>query len=472
MSNKDHPDYQEEVERLEYTKDYIKKILNSTEEYKEEYNQGIREAMEELDFLDSSQSYIRILINSKFIDQADETFNNLSKVKDKPYFARIDFRRDGNQDSQKYYIGKISLYEVEKQFPLIIDWRSPLASIYYEGRLGEVSYDTEVGTEHGEILLKRQFTIEDGKLKDILDIDITTNDAFLQASLDVNADNKLKDIASTIQAEQNKVIRAEIDKPLIVQGVAGSGKTTIALHRIAYLIYTYEENFDPDNFMILTPNKLFIDYISDVLPELGVENVRQATFIDFMDEIIEEEYALIDSDEKMINLIEGESISGAEKELITWSSSFKGSLEFKDIIDKYIDDIGKRYLPRKDFKLGNFLLFSYGELNDIFLNQLKHLPFEKRIEKIKNSLSNRLNHRKDKILREIEDEYNTKIRINYSKEESEEKRAILKSLVNEKEEKLDEINKLSKTLVKDYLAEFTKSSLFEHYKNVLRQKIS
>jgi DNA helicase-2/ATP-dependent DNA helicase PcrA len=445
MSKKIHPDYQEEVERLEYTKNYIEKILNSTEEYKKEYRQGIREAMEELDFLDSSQSYIKILINSKFIDQADENFSNLLKIKDKPYFARIDFRRDGNQDSQKFYIGKTSLYEVENEFPLIIDWRSPMASIYYEGRLGEVSYDTEVGTEHGEILLKRQFTIEDGELKDILDIDITTNDAFLQASLDVNADNKLKDIASTIQAEQNKVIRAEIDKPLIVQGVAGSGKTTIALHRIAYLIYTYEENFDPDNFMILTPNKLFIDYISDVLPELGVENVRQATFIDLMEELLGEKYDLINSDEKMVNLI-GSDTSTSEKELITWASSFKGSLEFKDIIDKYIDDLGKRYLPRKDFKLKNFLLFSYGELNDIFLNQLKHLPFEKRIEKIKNTLSNRLEHRKDKILKEIEDEYERKIRIMYSKEDSEEKRSALMSLIDERDEKLDEINKLSKNL--------------------------
>ncbi len=470
MLEKKHPDYLEETKRLDYTRDYIKKVLAATEEYRSEYKSDRREAMKELDFLDSSQSYIRVLINSKFIDQADENYDNLLKVKDKPYFARVDFIKDGSQNREKLYIGKTSLYKAEDESPLIIDWRSPIASIYYEGRLGKVSYATEVGTEQGEMLLKRQFNIENGQLQEILDIDITTNDAFLQASLDVNADNRLKDIASTIQGEQNRVIRAEIDQPLIVQGVAGSGKTTIALHRIAYLIYTYEEDFNPNNFMIITPNKLFIDYISDVLPELGVENVKQTTFIDFIDELLEEKYQLIDSDLKIKKLITTNELSEEEKELISWTSSFKGSLEFKNIIDEYLDDLAERYLPRRDFKIANFLLFSYGELNDKFLNQFKHLSFEKRVERIKKSLSNRLKRRKEKILKRIEDDYNQKIDSIYSSmEENENRRAILISLYDERDQKLEEIKKASKGLVKEYLQSFNRLSLFEHYSKILNE---
>ncbi|OCL28583.1 hypothetical protein U472_00505 [Orenia metallireducens] len=470
MPENKHKDYQVEVERLEYTKDYINKVLDATAEYKSEYKADIREAMKELDFLDSSQSYIRVLINSKFIDQANENYENLLKVKDKPYFARVDFKSAGKQNPEQLYIGKTSLYEIEAEQPLIIDWRAPIASIYYEGRIGEVSYQTETGVEKGEMLLKRQFTIEDGELKDIFDIDITTNDAFLQASLDVNADNRLKDIASTIQGEQNRVIRAKIDQPLIVQGVAGSGKTTIALHRIAYLIYTYEDSFDPDNFMIITPNKLFIDYISDVLPELGVENVRQSTFIDFMEELIGEKHELIDPDQKITKLIASDDLTDQEKELIAWSAAFKGSLEFKEMIDSYLVDLGKRYLPRMDFRLDNHILFSYWELNEIFLEQLKHLPFEKRKAQLKKSLSNRLRWRKEKILKEIEDNYNGKINaICSSMEESEDRRFILIKLMDERDTKLEEVEKKSKTLVKDYFQAFKKISLFDHYTKLLNK---
>ncbi len=468
MSTKDHLDYNKEVKRLKHTKEYIEKTLDATEEYRSKYNRNIKEAMEELDYLDSSHSYIRILVNSKFIEQADRNYDSLLKVRHKPYFARVDFKRDGSENPEKLYIGKTSLFRAEDKLPLIIDWRSPVASIYYEGRLGEMSYDTETGTEHGKMLLKRQFTIEDGELKDIFDIDITTNDAFLQASLDVNADNRLKDIAATIQGEQNKVIRSKLNKPLIVQGVAGSGKTTIALHRIAYLIYTYEENFDPDNFMIIAPNKLFINYISDVLPELGVEDVRQTTFIDFMEDLLGKKYKLINPDEKITKLIESKGIDYDEKQLIIWSSTFKGSLEFKDIVDSYISDVERTYLPKIDFKLGDFTLISYEELNDMFLNQLQHLPFEKRIQEIKKSLSNRLKHRKKEILKEIEDYYNYKIEdIRYSVKESEDRRLLLISLMDERDLKLKDITKLSRTLVKNYLKNFSGIDVFKHYSNLL-----
>ena len=192
------------------------------------------------------------------------------------------------------YIGKTSLLREGAFTPLVVDWRAPVANLYYEGRLGENTYESEGDIYEGELLLKRQIAIENAQLVDFIDVDITTNDAFLQASLEASADKRLKDIASTIQAEQNRVIRANMRRPLIVQGVAGSGKTTIALHRIAYFIYTYEKTFNPETFMILAPNRLFINYISEVLPELGVEKVKQTTFIDFMSELIGKKINLVD----------------------------------------------------------------------------------------------------------------------------------------------------------------------------------
>jgi len=471
MTVKKHPDYKDEIKRLDHTKEYIEMTLDATEKYRSEYKQNIKSAMEELDYLDSSQSYITVLVNSKFIEMADRNYDSLLKVRKKPYFARVDFKQEGKDDIDKLYIGKTSLMRAEDKVPLIVDWRSPIANIYYDGRLGEVSYETETGVERGEVLLKRQFTIEDGELNQILDIDITTTDAFLQASLDVNADNRLKDIASTIQSEQNKVIRAKMNKPLIVQGVAGSGKTTIALHRIAYLIYTYEKTFDPENFMIIAPNKLFINYISDVLPELGVEDVKQTTFDDFMIDLIGKKYKLVDTDDKLMALIDGNDLTPEERNLMVWISSFKGSLEFKDIIDGYIEDIEKKFIPEVDFKLDEFTIVPYEEIQNMFLNEMNYLPLNKRIPQIKKSLSNRLKYRKEEILKEIENIYDGKIEdIRYSMKESEERRLKLISLMDERDKKLENIKKVSKSALKKYLADFTKTTVFDYYKDLITNK--
>lgn len=465
MSVKKHPDYKEEVKRLEYTKDYVNKVLDATEKYRETYKQNIKDAMVELDYLDSSQSYISIILNTKFMEIADRNYDNLYKVKDKPYFARVDFKKKGSDKVEKLYIGKTSLMRVEDEIPLIIDWRSPIANIYYEGRLGEVSYKSETGVEEGEVLLKRQFTIEDGKLENILDIDITTNDSFLQASLSANVDNRLKDIASTIQAEQNKVIRADIGKPLIVQGVAGSGKTTIALHRIAYFIYTYEKTFDSENFMIIAPNKMFINYISEVLPELGVENVKQTTYIDFMIELLGNKYKLNNKNEILVQLIKN---NNEEVELLKWMISFKGSLDYKEIMDNYIKSIEDNFIPNIDFKLGDYVLVSYNKIRDMFLKDFNYLPFYKRIKEIEVSLKNQLKYQKDEILREIEHYYNTKIDdLRDTMEESEERRQLIVSLIDERDNKLNEIKKSSRSLVKKYLSNFVKKDLFQYYKDLV-----
>ena len=153
-----------------------------------------------------------------------------------------------------------------------------MANLYYAGQIGEISYEAPDGRVEGELLLKRQFGIEDGVLRTIFDTDLASQDEYLQSVLGAMSGDKLKDIVTTIQAEQNFVIRYPLSRTLIVQGVAGSGKTTIALHRIAYLLYAYKDQVRPEHMLILAPNPLFLNFIAGVLPDLGVEQVKQSTF--------------------------------------------------------------------------------------------------------------------------------------------------------------------------------------------------
>ena len=462
---KNHPEYEKEAKRLEYTKMYIDKTINATEEYRKLYKENIKDAMLNLDYLDSSQSYISILINTKFMEMADRNYDSLTRAIDKPYFARIDFREADSDIVDNIYLGKTSLFRAEDSIPLIVDWRSPIANVYYEGRLGETSYQSEGGLQEGELLLKRQYSIEKGDLLDILDIDITTTDTFLQASLEANADKRLKDIASTIQAEQNRIIRADMGKPLIVQGVAGSGKTTIALHRIAYFIYTYEKYFDPENFMIIAPNRLFINYISEVLPELGVEKVRQTTFIDLIEELIGKEYKLRDTSEKLMSIINDNSDN---QQAMLWNTRFKGSLNVKILIDRFIQNIESGFCPDENFALVGHELVSASTIKRMFLKEMTYLPVYKRISEIKKTLSFHLKLRKKEILQETQDYYDRAIQNLFNTmEPSEERREQIVALMDERESKLAELKKESTVVVKKYLKRFPNKELFDYYKELL-----
>ena len=472
MSVKDHPAYEQEKSRLDDTVEYVVKTIDATEEYKKLYKENIHDAMINLDFLDSSQSYISVLVNTKFMEMAERNYEHLQRARKKPYFARIDFTQKNSAILDKIYIGKMSLSRAEDNIPLIVDWRSPVANVYYEGRLGDVSYKTEVGIEEGELSLKRQFIIEDGNLENIMDIDITTTDTFLQASLDSHADKRLKDIASTIQGEQNKVIRADMDKPLIVQGAAGSGKTTIALHRIAYFIYTYEKTFIPENFMILAPNRLFINYISEVLPELGVEKVKQTTFIDFMKEIIGVKYKLTNPDQKLMDFIHNnDNKYTLENKLVQWTAAFKGSLDFKDMIDHYVEHLAESFVPTEDFKLEEHIFITAEEINRLFVEEYTYLPLYKRISEIKKSLSNKLKQEKSKILNDMEVHYDKQIdHTREDMEDSEEKRLKIIALIDERDQKLHSTKNLIKTLINKYLTKFPKQELMFYYTDLITKE--
>ncbi|WHH60949.1 RNA polymerase recycling motor HelD [Petroclostridium sp. X23] len=475
MPLREHPAYQQEVKRLDETIKYIEDAITATEENRKTHKEEIKDAFVNLDYLDSSQSYVSILVNAKLLDELEKNFDSLVKSRKKPYFARIDFKQEGHSKTDNFYIGKMSLSRAEWDIPMIVDWRSPLASVYYDGRLGEVSYQTNAGTVKGELSLKRQYTIENGELENIMDIDITATDAFLQASLEGNKDNRLKDIVSTIQAEQNAIIRADIDKPLIVQGVAGSGKTTIALHRIAYLIYTYEENFDPENFMIIAPNRLFLNYISEVLPELGVDKVKQTTYIDYIFELIGGKYKLTNADEKLVSIInhshDGET--DGRHRLLKKAAAFKGSMTFKNIIERYIRDVERSFVPDEDFSLEGYTLISANEIKRLFIKDYGYLPLYKRIDEIKKNLTNRVKANKPKILEEIEQYYDKQIEyLRDNEPETEERRKRIVKLIDTRDHALEVIKKSARTVIAKYIAKFPKRDLFDYYRNLITKEES
>ncbi len=217
-------------------------------------------------------------MTEKWIELYSASLESLKRHQDKPYFARIDFKENKTNLLEKLYIGKLSLLD-ENNDSLVIDWRTPIANLYYDSALGETSYKNHDGNDiKGNLNLKRVYTIEDSKLINYLDVHSTSDDELLKPFLGVNADNKIKNIVSSIQKEQNEIIRDPLHKNIVVQGVAGSGKTTVMLHRIAYLAYNYQDTYKTTQYLVLSPNKLFTDYISTILPDLEVDKVKQITF--------------------------------------------------------------------------------------------------------------------------------------------------------------------------------------------------
>lgn len=469
MSVSDHPDYEKEISRLSYTLSYLTKHNEIIMQNKNKIDKWVDYSVTHYNS-DNAEQYNELLINTNIQNSLSQKLKDFYKSLVKPYFARVDFAENGNNKLHKLYIGKISLIRDEDQEPIIIDWRAPIATLYYEGRLGDASYKSPDGEICGQIKLKRQFTIEKAKLKEIYDIDITTNDEFLQAALGSSKDKRLKDIVSTIQAEQNKVIRADMWKSLVVQGAAGGGKTTIALHRIAYLLYNYADSVTAKNFMIIAPNRFFLSYISEVLPDLGVENVFQTTFEDFALSIINQNIKIKYSYEKLSYLLNNLN-SEYKNAVIKSISSFKSSLNFKNLMNDYIKTLEFNFIPQEDFKIDSFTLVKYEDIKELFCQEYKNLPLMHRVNEIKKTLINTLNSNKKPILKEIQTKYDNKIEdARESMVDSTERRKIIIELTDSRDALLVKTKKKFKTAVKDYLSKITLLSPLEYYKKLFNDE--
>jgi len=460
-------EWEQEERRLEYTKNYMNVVLQEAQINQGTLHENVRESISNEEALDSSLSYINYLTNSKFLQLATTELNILKRILDAPYFARIDYQMKGKSHKDVYYLGKTSLYEKDTQKPIIVDWRSPIANVYYDGRLGEVAYEVNEETIEGYLSLKRQFKIEKGKLNHYQDIDLTTTDELLQQSLAGKADQRLSEIISTIQAEQNEIIRADLNRPIIVQGAAGSGKTTIALHRISYFIYNYARYFQPEQLMIIAPNNMFIGYIAEALPDLGVEKIRQTTFLDYVLLCIGKKMKVIQSNKKLLTFINHEN---KQEELVKWLSRYKGSLAYKKVMDKYLMDICNEMSPKEDFRVEKFPLYGAKKLERLFKKEYDYLPLIKRKEKIKGILQADLKRKKKIILIKLEEKYEEALDRALRIKEDDKRKEKVVYFLDTKEERLANVKKEASTAVRKYMKTMQTTDLYGYYARLFEDK--
>lgn len=458
-----HPDFQAEVERLAYTQRYMQQILNESQRDLQSAQENIRKSMADLDYLDSSLSYLNILTNARFFEMARNQKEGLEAVRKKPYFARIHFQKTGDPE-EFLYIGKTSLFHRETHEPIIVDWRSPVANVYYDGRLGDMEYDVRGEVHKGHLYAKRQYKIENGELLDIRDIDLTTNDELLQEALAGKADVRLTEIVSTIQKEQNDIIRAHLRQPIIVQGAAGSGKTTIALHRISYFLYTMGENFNPEQLMILAPNKLFIDYIGDVLPELGVDKICQTTFTDYVLSATKLKLKLQNPNEQLESLV-----AGGNQEPTAWIAEMKGSLYYRDVIERYIQKLEQEIAEQfEDVYIEKYCIMRASHLKKLFLYEFSYMPIEKRLAHIKKVLTSHVRQKKQVVLATLHKKYDEALgkALNGIRDDEKRRRVVTK-FIDERDERIPAIEKETKTTATAYMRRFTKHNIKTLYRTLL-----
>ncbi|MBK3495494.1 ATP-binding domain-containing protein [Viridibacillus sp. YIM B01967] len=459
-----HPDFEQEAQRLAFTKHYMRQLLEESKRDVQSAQDSIRQSMADLEYLDSSLSYLNILTNARFFEMARDQKEGLEAIKQKPYFARIHFQKEG-EPAEKLYIGKTSLFDRETQEPIIVDWRSPVANVYYDGRLGDLTYKVRDEEYNGHLFSKRQYKIEEGQLLDVQDIDLTTNDELLQEALAGKADIRLTEIVSTIQAEQNAIIRAHLKQPILVQGAAGSGKTTIALHRISYFLYTMGEHFNAKELMILAPNQLFIDYIGDVLPELGVDQICQTTYSEYAQQATGIKLKIQNPNEQLEKLVSEDAIDPT----VLWLTKMKGSLAYRDVMDRYIRRIEAEIAEQfEDVYIEKYRILKGSHLRKLFLGDFSYMPIEKRIDRIKSVLQNYVRQKKKQILLTLNKRYDDILdKALFGIQDAAKRKQTVTKWIDERDERIPAVEKQAKSTSSNYMKRFKKQKIKALYREFL-----
>ena len=326
-------------EQLSEEKEYLEKVMEVLKELCDKHSDSIDSQIDsiqelkkyiwdniyELDDMEVAGEMYNVNTNVGYANKRIADLHQLKRSLYSPYFGRIDFKRDKSRSNriQKIYVGLNGISKDLEHY--VFDWRTPIASLFYNYGIGKVSYEAPAGTITGEVSLKRQYKIANGKLERCFDSDLNIDDEYLQEILSNASSDKMTNIVKTIQKEQNEIIRNLIDRYLIVQGIAGSGKTSVAMHRIAYLLYA-EKDLTSNNVLIFSPNDVFSEYISNVLPELGEENVLQTTFSDFAKSYIKDYKQLESFTEFIERYYKNEDFDDEEFKTI----KYKLSNEFKN----------------------------------------------------------------------------------------------------------------------------------------------
>lgn len=365
------------------------------------------------EFEDDEDKVIEYFDHERFIKEKafstiDRRLKEFTILELSPYFGRIDFSENAYGE-ETIYIGRFGITPFGSEEALVIDWRAPVASLFYESGLGKSSYKAPDGNIDVEILKKRQYVIKRKKLLGFFDSAVDVKDDILQLVLSKNAEAKLSDIVMTIQKEQDIVIRQPRNKIVVVNGVAGSGKTTIALHRVAYLLYNYREILQ-DKVLILGPNSIFMEYIASVLPSLGEVGVNQKTFSSFAAEVLDFSRRDVMTAKQYMERI----LSGDEqfiKRII-----YKNSVRFVSELDKIAEKTEKECYELQDVVYNGKIIVSKDEICKMFNGYYVHMPLFRRTKKIKRIIFSKLRDERNNVVREINKKY-TQIINNLSDEE-------------------------------------------------------
>lgn len=443
-----HPESEAEYRHLQKTCDIIRDELALMEE--------------ELHTKDSENGDILIPEDPE-VD--DETLLNIFRIKvdrmrqlifsaGQAYFARLDFIPDGGR-KETHYLGRWGVMNSVDLTPAVVDWRSPVANLYYAGQLGRVHYEAPDGTVSGELNLKRMLTVSGRRLDGVFDTDIVSRDKYLQDVLGSVSGDRLKEIVTTIQAEQNLVIRHPLRQDLLVQGAAGSGKTTIALHRIAYLLYTWRDTLRSERLMILAPNPLFLSYISQVLPDLGVERVIQTTFQGWCDRQMSRERLKVRAVHRLEDKL---TMEPEEQARIGDVLRQKGSLDMMHRVDTFLDVWQREILPEDGLVLSGVRLYTKEELETVFLTHLKHFPLADRIKELKKYIRKRLNDLCERMRAELREETERRLeQLMTRMPDGEKRRELAGRLLDARDQRLVAIERKAT----DYLSGF--ASLFPDF---------
>jgi len=425
-----------EQERLSKTLDIIKDVINTEENDLEQLYKTFVGTRDEL---------------WAIADRMKLHISNLETSLDKPYFARIDFTSEVDGETKTVYIGKNGV--IRNNEIVVTDWRAPISSLYYDADLGKCSYKVPDGQISGEMTLKRQYEIENGQLSEYFDVDLVSNDDLLQKYLNANNDARLKSIVSTIQKEQNNVIRKPMGDNLIIQGVAGSGKTTVALHRIAYLVYNYINTVSQSNYLVIGPNPVFIKYIKSVLPELDVSGTKQCTFEQFVEAYINENIIINSSDKKVNDNILGKTKHNIDK--------FKCSMQYKNMLDKYLEQYFAN-VTSSDLKIGDFVVLSEKMMTEVFKIARSQYrgSLDKLIEIVIERLYTYIESHNDEIISRYND-YSAEV---FKKATTvQEKENLRKQFLKER----GEIKKNCRSTLKKYFSRYTKVNVTKLYKDFI-----
>lgn len=318
-----------------------------------------------------------LLLKYHTLEAQQKRLQTLAVMKENPYFARIDFKEES--EAETLYLGIASLRDLAEE-TIVIDWRAPIANLYYEGEIGPAFYETDTEKINVDLLLKRQFKIVDGKIVSMVDTSEVINDDFLLEILDDASSAHMKNIVSTIQKAQNAIIRDTQSKVMLIEGIAGSGKTSALLQRIAFLLYHNRKWLEAENVLLFSPNHLFSDYISTVLPSLGESGVPTQTFKSYLEQLVPE-FTLLEEDQQEAGFLSG------DKDLV---KTLKSSLTLIDHIDAYIETITNYGPLFRDMKINGRTILSKESIRTWYQETNELLPLHQRISLLQTKLLKKL----------------------------------------------------------------------------------